>query len=69
MARKKAVSLKPRKSGGSPSKCVFAVYEDFTGPSELVGLYGTKAKANSAARAMSKEHPRFDYRVSRLCVK
>ena len=68
-AKKKAVSLKPRKSGGSPAKCVFGLYEEFTGPSELVGLYGTRAKANAAARAKGKEHPKFDYRVARLCVK
>lgn len=68
-AKKKSVTLKPRKSGGSAAKCVFAVYEHLTGPSEMVGLYGTKAKANSAARAKSKENPRFDYWVSRLCVK
>ncbi len=68
-SKKKAVTLKPRKSGGSAAKCVFAVYEEFTGPSELVALYETSDKARRAAHAMSKQNPRFDYRVSRLCVK
>jgi hypothetical protein len=49
--------------------CVYSVREHFTGPSEGVGLFSTRAKANAEARRLSKQNPRFDYSVTRICVK
>lgn len=72
MAAKKKSGAKSRKSGRrtmSSEKCVYGVMEDFVGASEIVGLYSTQAKAKAVARAKSAENPKFDYRVSRLCVR